>query len=1615
NILNNPVNMIAENKIFLEFDSNLWYDYDGFDADYNGIGDIPYTVSTFQDLNPRIWLNGYRLPLVIDGDSDLVVRALAEGWRGSGVDGDPFVFENYHIIGTSGQNSIILRNMESAYLSIQNCYFEGGEIGIQVESVAIPIDIRSNTFFGNQIGIGAMPNPMDPFFIPTDSFITAEENRFYENGYALYQLLDFSVPSEGGSIFNLNLVTGSQIAAIYIENAAYAQITSNGIIGNDGDAIHLFNVRFLQVEGNNCTSNGGIGLLLEWCSGSADQFIRGNIFSDNEYGLYFDDYTYLSIVQDNIIRGRTADAIDYGVDNLFERNMWWSYHGPDDDFDEFGDIPHLFTNNMDLTPRMGVRWTSWPIDVAIEAGQDFEYPLWIYVYSYWSDLDWFIGDTDHFSIDENGVITNIVPLSAQEYWLEVMVKGGGEIIWAFTLTVTPGNLAVDDDYSTDEDMALFVDAPGILGNDLGVDAGAFVSVLVMPDHGTLTTFSDGSFSYIPDPDWNGIDSFSYQFLEGSSIASNPATVKIEVFAVNDLPVAMDDYYEVGIDATLTIVSPGVLLNDSDIEGDQLEATLVNGPTNGVLELLPDGSFTYTPAAGWCGTDSFTYRVYESLSLLEGNTATVTIQVLDTAPPTTSYFLDRLPDNNGWYLSSVTVTLSSLDVGCGVDEIYYSLDGITWTAYIGPFSLSTEGANTVHYYAVDFAGNEEASTSFTIYIDTIAPVTTAILEGEYGSGIFYRSDVNITLSSFDTTSGIALIQYSRDLQTWFVYIGKFPIEGEGEFVFYYRATDNAGNVETYHTQYVSIDKTAPVLTIALSGPEGSAGWFTGDVLVTFEATDDFSGIDYLEFKIDELFDWYSIWPGYGVVVRLASVNVSYRGWDAAGNYAELHQAVLIDVDAPTSSASFEGTAGTNGWWLSDVTVTLEALDTSIWTDIQSGVDYIEYSFDGNTWTEYIAPFDFTLEEETYFYHRAIDVAGNIGPSTIENVKIDKTAPATILSSEIISGLGVNVTLSATDSLSGVARINYSLDGTTWSLYVKSFVLDSGPVAVVYFYAIDNAGNIELLKMVQVELDVTPPETTYLLAGALGLEGWYVSFVNVTLIAIDDFADVEKTVYSFDGTTWNEYTGKFGIQTEGVNRVYFYSTDSFGNIESMKSIDILIDVTPPETSMECWDCIEEGGIYYAGPLSVFSLSGEDPYGSGLDRIEYRVGSGDWIVYEDPFHLTVPGIHIVYYRGFDVAGNEEDTKSVVVIVNASKMTYTGQLSGVYSDPAILEATLFDFATGMPLEGMPIKFILGSQVFYATTDSSGIASLTIIIGYPAGVYSLSAIFEGDSDFSSSSDSVEFTVFKESAFAWYTGYTVVASEVETTMLRATVFDDADGYWGDLTRINVTFTIYSIGTDSFDVECVYGPISVELTDIDGVGIAVLQIPTPCIGEYFVIIGFDPNYNIYYTGADSSPVVISVVEASRDFVTGGGWICDPSGGKGTFAFVVKYKKNGLPTGNALYMYREGRWQYIIKSDTWIGLGIEGKHAFFEATGIVFRFNIDTGRLEHLGRNFLFRIDIWDQKKADVFHITIYDENGLVFHQAGDECGGLLKGGSIKIHSNKMWCHCHWDKMRKKHCH
>ncbi len=196
------------------------------------------------------------------------------------------------------------------------------------------------------------------------------------------------------------------------------------------------------------------------------------------------------------------------------------------------------------------------------------------------------------------------------------------VAWAAKLP--PPNqppFANNDNYGVSEDNSLVVGPPGVLVNDFDPDGGPLTAVLVSPTPSGLSFNPNGSFTYTPSPNFNGVVSFTYQAKDAGGLTSNVATVTITVSPVNDPPVAANDTVTTNEDSPVVIP---VLANDADPDGDALTPVLQVGPQHGLVVINPDKTITYTPAGDYFGPDSFTYVAKDGS--LSSNLATVSITV-----------------------------------------------------------------------------------------------------------------------------------------------------------------------------------------------------------------------------------------------------------------------------------------------------------------------------------------------------------------------------------------------------------------------------------------------------------------------------------------------------------------------------------------------------------------------------------------------------------------------------------------------------------------------------------------------------------------------------------------------------------------------------------------------------------------------------------------------------------------------------------------------------------------------------------------------------------------------------------------------------------------------------
>ena len=248
-----------------------------------------------------------------------------------------------------------------------------------------------------------------------------------------------------------------------------------------------------------------------------------------------------------------------------------------------------------------------------------------------------------------------------------------------------------------------------------------------------------------------------------------------------------------------------------------------------------------------------------------------------------------------------------------------------------------------------------------------------------------------------------------------------------------------------------------------------------------------------------------------------------------------------------------------------------------------------------------------------------------------------------------------------------RTHYSTDGIEWTEFLDPFDIPAGSdplqIGVGIHRGANNPGGIvgfEGFVVCEHALDGAAPATSHELDPAPdGAEGWHVSApVEVSLAADDNpgGSGIATTEYRIDGGDWNEYAEPFDVGAAGVTLVEYRSTDNAGNVEGIRSVEVLIDEEAPETTAVLEPEAPGPGGTYEDPVTVVLEAEDGSEGSGVASTEHRVitdgDAGDWTESEngdgdEPFEVEIPiaeeGEHTVEFRSTDVASNEEETQDI------------------------------------------------------------------------------------------------------------------------------------------------------------------------------------------------------------------------------------------------------------------------------------------------------------------------------------------------------------------------------------
>lgn len=436
-----------------------------------------------------------------------------------------------------------------------------------------------------------------------------------------------------------------------------------------------------------------------------------------------------------------------------------------------------------------------------------------------------------------------------------------------------------------------------------------------------------------------------------------------------------------------------------------------------------------------------------------------------------------------------------------------------------------------------------------------------------------------------------------------------------------------------------DTAAPTTTITIPDANGQAGWYTTRPSFTLTAADETggSGVASTEYRIAGG-DW-APYTGAVQVTGEGSRLVEYRSTDEAGNVeATKSLTVKIDTVAPTATISIPAATGEDGWHTSRPSFTLAATDGAG----GSGLGSIEYRIAGGAWSTYTIAVPVTGEGERLVEYRAIDAAGNVEAITSQTVKVDTVDPT--VTATIDGDRTKTVTLTATDATSGVASLEYQLDGdTTWTLYTTVLAFDEPGSHVVRYRATDVAGNRDSGQLEVVVSEpggpVVVPKPTVAIttapAAANGRANWYRSPVTVTLAGSGGKGELTLE-YRIGNGPWAAYTAPFQVSDDGVNLVQARATDAAGTASAVETTTIKIDATAPTVTIS--GIADNARLdLAAGRTALVMVTLADATSGAAERVIKLdgevVGSPTRI---DPLSLR-NGKHTLEVTALDAAGNQ------------------------------------------------------------------------------------------------------------------------------------------------------------------------------------------------------------------------------------------------------------------------------------------------------------------------------------------------------------------------------------------
>ena len=397
---------------------------------------------------------------------------------------------------------------------------------------------------------------------------------------------------------------------------------------------------------------------------------------------------------------------------------------------------------------------------------------------------------------------------------------------------------------------------------------------------------------------------------------------------------------------------------------------------------------------------------------------------------------------------------------------------------------------------------------------------------------------------------------------------------------------ASDPKTAVPRLVAAGKKPPVSGINygepyLSNPDGVV-YVSARSTFSIKALGGVDGVAKTEYRLDE-----GQWKAYEpfTIAAAGPHLIEYRSTDNAGNVEKVRSlSVMVDTAPPLTAIYVDKlkiAPGTPAFISNNSTVTLAADDNL------AGVEAVEYRLDQGSWRSY-APFTVSASGGHTIGFRSRDKLGNVEEEKTITVGSDKIAPKTVITvgeprytaanGTLYISDRTRLTLAVSESIAGVLRSEYRIDGGPWTVYAPFTIDREGPHDISY-RSVGRGGVVEEARMLSLIVDMTPPQSE-IVVGLPKREADGVTYINRTTIltpkAADNLAGVDKIEYFIAGKEDGSDSVPFTIQTDDKYRLDYQGIDKVGNREPLKTMIIVVDSTLPVVNTPDGKPLDAGGM-------------------------------------------------------------------------------------------------------------------------------------------------------------------------------------------------------------------------------------------------------------------------------------------------------------------------------------------------------------------------------------------------------------------------------------------------------